>query len=112
MFEKGKIFVHGVTHRDGAMLAMGAVYTLDHCLPCRFLRLPEIQHLNAIGIGHVIGDTELLHLIRLLADIVAGDPSASLAATEAAITEVQPTLDCSIVGLPPNLQPTTCIAAV
>src|SRR5262249_41446438 len=91
---------HGIAPRGGAMLAVGAVRALDHCLPCRLLCLPKVERRNAVSIRVVVGGADPGDLIGLLADVVAGDPGAGLTITEPAIAEMQPALDGPVIGLP------------
>jgi len=61
------------------------VNALDHGFARRVLRLPKVQHHDAIGVGHVIGDADPLDFILLIADVVPRDPRAGLSASEPAI---------------------------
>src|SRR5262249_59512125 len=103
--EKGEIFVHGIAHGDGAMLAVGAVRALDHRLPCRLLCLPKVEHRNAVSIRVVVGGADPGDLIGLLADVVAGDPGAGLTLPPPARAPMQPPRPGPGIRGPPRLSP-------
>lgn len=60
--------------RDACPRASGGMCTLHHLLACCRLRLPDVQDRNAICIGRIIGDADLLDLVPLIPEIVADVP--------------------------------------
>src|SRR5262249_7809971 len=58
-----------------------------------------------VGVGDVIGNADLLHLVGLLADVNARNPRAGLPTAEAAVAEVEAALDLAVMGFTSYLEP-------
>jgi hypothetical protein len=91
-FEVFPVSVRDREWSDG--LAGGGMCTLHHLLACCRLRLPDVQDRNAICIGRIIGDADLLDLVPLIPEIVADVPCPSLA-PQSPIIEMQTALEAA-----------------
>jgi hypothetical protein len=80
---------------------MGALVSV----PAGFaLRLLKRQHVDAIGVGDVVGRGEGVRLVTLAAEVKPLSPSSS-AFLRPAVADVQARVDFAPVGLPTGLQP-------
>ena len=79
---------------------MGA---LHHAIAGLLLRLPVVEHGDAVGVAQVVGNAETFGFVSLIAEIMPRPPSAR-AVPDPAIAQMQPALERAPMAHVPRRQ--------